>query len=235
MATLTRTYTIPTPDGGEMGGQLSVPESGSGPGLLVLMEIFGVGSYIKRATERLAKLGYVAFAPDLYRRIAPGLALEHDENGLKRAMESGQRLDHQGAVEDSITALRALRELAEVSGRSGVLGFCLGGRLAYELAVAADPALAVCYYGSGIPDSLDRATRIDCPVLFHFGAEDQYIPPEAAEKVCEVAWQRADWECHIQPDGGHAFDNHESPMFYRPAAAERAWDLTREFLSRHLD
>jgi carboxymethylenebutenolidase len=232
---VTREQTVETADGGQMGGYLALPESGTGPGLLVLMEIYGVGSYIKRAAQRLAELGYVALAPDLYRRIAPGLALDHDEEGLKQALECVQRLDMAGAVEDSITALHALRNLPEVEGHdAGVLGFCLGGRLAYEVAAAADPALAVCYYGSGIADSLDRADQISCPALFHFGAEDNYIPLEAAHRVEAVAQQRPGWECHIQPDGGHAFDNHDAPMFSRPQAAARAWELTREFLARRL-
>jgi carboxymethylenebutenolidase len=218
-----------------MGAHLALPQSGEGAGLVVLMEIFGVGSYIKRATERLAELGYVALAPDLYRRIAPGTELEHDENGLKRAMETVQRLDIQGAVEDSIAALRALRERPEVAGHPvGVLGFCLGGTLAYEVAAASDPAVAVCYYGSGIPGALDRADRIDCPALFHFGGEDQYIPVSDAERVCAVAAEHPDWECHIQPDGGHAFDNHDAPLFHRPEPAARAWEITKEFLARHM-
>jgi carboxymethylenebutenolidase len=223
------------PGGAEMGGHVSLPASGEGPGVLVLMEIYGAGSYIKRATERLAELGYVALAPDLYRRIAPGLAIKHDDEGLKRAMETAQRLDPRDAVEDSVAALRVLRDRPEVAGHEvAVLGFCLGGTLAYEVAVAADPAAAVCYYGSGIAVALDRADRIECPVLFHFGAEDQYIPLADADWVAAAAQGRADWECHIQPDGGHAFDNHDAPMFSRPAAAARAWELTREFLARHL-
>jgi carboxymethylenebutenolidase len=218
-----------------MGAHLALPEAGEGPGILVLMEIFGVGPYIRRATERLAELGYVAMAPDLYRRIAPGLELGHDENGLARALETVQRLDQQGAVEDSLAALGALRERPEVGGRPvGVLGFCLGGGLAYEVAVAGDPALAVCYYGSSIPDRLDQADRITCPVLFHFGAQDQYIPLEAAQRVCAAAEQHEGWECYIQPDAGHAFDNHVSPIFSQPEAAARAWEITKEFLGRNL-
>jgi carboxymethylenebutenolidase len=125
--------------------------------------------------------------------------------------------------------------MPEVGGRSvGVLGFCLGGSLAYFTAVGADPAAAVCYYGSAIPDALDQADRIECPVLFHWGAEDNFIPVEAAERVCAIAEQHEGWECHIQPDGGHAFDNHESPIFHRPEAAARAWEITREFLARNL-
>lgn len=226
---------IPVADGAQMGAHVSLPESGEGPGVLVLMEIFGVGTYIRRATERLAELGYVALAPDLYRRIAPGIELGHDQDGLKRAMETVQRLDPDGAVEDSLAALRALGEMPEVGGRPvAVLGFCLGGGLAYFTAAASDPAAAVCYYGSSIPDALEQADRIECPVLFHFGAQDEYIPLEAAQRVCALAEQREGWECHIQPDGGHAFDNHDSPIFSKPEPAARAWELTRSFLARNL-
>jgi carboxymethylenebutenolidase len=222
------------PDGGEMGAYVALPPGGSGAGVLVLMEIFGVGPYIRRAAERLAELGYVALAPDLYRRIEPGLEIAHDEEGIARAMQTVQRLDGEGAVEDAAVALSALRAMPEVSGPAGAVGFCLGGRLAFGLAVAADPDAIVCYYGSGIADSLDDADAIECPALFHFGGEDQFIPRSDADKVAAVVAERPDWEIAIQEDGGHAFDNHEAPMFHRPAAAARAWDLTRDFLARRL-
>ena len=225
--------TIPTPDGGAMQTFVALPEAGRGPGALVLMEIFGVGSYIRRACERLAELGYVAMAPDLYRRIEPGLEIEHDEEGVGRALETVQRLDMQGAVEDAAVALNALRALPEVTeGPVAAVGFCLGGRLAYELAAAADPDAIVCYYGSGIADSLDHAGAIECPALFHFGGQDQFIPRTDAERVAAVVADRPDWEIAIQEDGGHAFDNHDAPMFHRPEAAARAWQLTRDFLAR---
>jgi carboxymethylenebutenolidase len=100
-------------------------------------------------------------------------------------------------------------------------------------AAAGDPDVAVCYYGSRIADALARAEQITCPVLFHFGAQDEYIPLADAERVCAVAGERPDWECHIQPDGGHAFNNHDAPMFSRPDAAARAWEITTDFLGRH--
>jgi carboxymethylenebutenolidase len=231
-----RTETIATPDGGSMDAYVVLPSAGSGPGVLVLMEIFGVGPYIRRACERLAELGYVAMAPDLYRRIEPGLELAHDDDGLAQAMETVQRLDGEGAVEDAAVALAALRALPEVpeGGPVGAVGFCLGGRLAFGLGAADDPDAIVCYYGSGIADSLDAAAAISCPALFHFGGEDPFIPRSDAEKVAAVVGERPDWEIAIQEDGGHAFDNHEAPRFHRPEAAARAWELTRGFLARRL-
>lgn len=234
MAAGTRTETIAMPDGGEMGAYVALPQAGHGPGLLVLMEIFGVSTYIRRAAERLAELGYVALAPDLFRRTHPGLELGHDQAGLEAAMQAMSDFDPAGAVRDSIVALEYLRGLEEVDGPVGVVGFCLGGSLAFGVAAESDPAVAVCYYGSTIADSLHDSDRISCPVQFHFGAQDSYIPLEHAERVAAAAAQRPDWECHIQPDAGHAFDNHDSEMFHQPQAAARAWVLTQQFLARKL-
>ena len=73
---------------GELDAHVVLPESGSGPGIVVLQEIFGVGDYIKEATERLAGIGYVALAPDLYWRIAPGIAIDHTEDGMGEAFQT---------------------------------------------------------------------------------------------------------------------------------------------------
>jgi carboxymethylenebutenolidase len=234
VARTARVERVRTSDG-ELDAHVVLPEAGSGPGIVVLQEIFGVGDYIKESAERLAGLGYVALAPDLYWRIEPGIALAHDEEGMGRAFQTVQQLDMELAVRDSIDALRTLRQLPEVAqadGRAGVLGFCLGGTLAFQVAVHADPDVAVCYYGSGIPDALDAGEAISCPVLFHFGGQDQYIPREQVDAVCAFAESHPGMECRVQEDAGHAFDNHEAPMFHQPEAAARAWEITREFLAR---
>ena len=232
MARTVRVERVQTPDG-VMDAHVSLPESGSGPGIVVIQEIFGVGDYIKESTDRLAALGYVALAPDLYWRIEPGIALEHDEAGLGKAFETMQKLDQELAVRDSIDALKALRELPELTDtRAGVLGFCLGGTLAFQVAIQGDPDVAVCYYGSGIAGALDQADAISCPVLFHFGGQDQYIPREDIDRVCAYANSHPDLECHVQEDAGHAFDNHDAPMFHQPEAAARAWEVTKAFLAR---
>jgi carboxymethylenebutenolidase len=122
-----------------------------------------------------------------------------------------QKLDLGLAVRDSIDALGALRELPEVAGgQAGVLGFCLGGTPAFQVAIEDDPDVAVWYYGSGIVGALERADQISCPA------------------------SRPDMECHIPEDAGHAFDNHEAPMFHQPQAAARAWEITKDFPARTL-
>jgi carboxymethylenebutenolidase len=222
------------PDGGEMGAYVSVPESGAGPGILVLMEIFGVGVYIREAADRIAALGYVALAPDLYRRTQPGAEFAHDDAGLQAAFAAVGELDVPGAVADSIVALEYLRGQLESGGAAGVLGFCLGGTLAFGVAQQADPATAVAYYGSGVAGMLDDSSGVACPVLFQFGGEDAYISREQAEQVAAAAEARAGWECHIHDDGGHAFDNWDAPRFSRPEPAKRAWAQTTDFLARTL-
>jgi carboxymethylenebutenolidase len=223
------TVDIPTPDG-TLDGYLALPPAGAGPGLIVLQEIFGVGDYIKSTTDRLAELGYVALAPDLYWRIEPR-ATPQD---LEEAISFAGQLDHKRAVQDSIAAMNTLRQRPEVTdAKAGAVGFCLGGTLAFGVAIHGDPGTAVCYYGSGIPDMLDQADEIVCPVLLHFGGADPYIPRERVDSVAAFAAERPNMECRIQENAGHAFDN-PSPMFHVPDAAARAWEITREFLAHTL-
>jgi carboxymethylenebutenolidase len=202
--------------------------------VLVLMEIFGVGTYIRGATDRLAEHGYVGMAPDLYRRNRPGAQFGKGPEGLKEAFAAVSELDMAGAIEDAIVALGTVRALPEVTAGTGVLGFCLGGTLAFGVAINADPDTLVAYYGSGVPAMLTDAGAVSSPALFHFGAHDPYIPLEQSQRVAEVAAARPGWEVAIQPDGGHAFDNWDNPMFHQPEPAARAWDLTRDFLARTL-
>jgi carboxymethylenebutenolidase len=232
----TRTERVHTPDG-DLDAHVAIPASGSGPGMLLIQEIFGVNDYVKDAARRLTDLGYVVLAPDLYWRTQPGLALGHDEEGLQKAMAAMGELDFTAAIGDCVVALAALRELPEVAqagGRAGVLGFCLGGSLAYHVAADADPDVAVVYYGSQIPPALDAAARISCPMIMHWGGADQYTPREQIDAVAAMAAERETIECHVHEGAGHAFDNHLAPMFSDPPAAARAWEMTSAFLAREL-
>ncbi len=229
----TREETITGHDGHRLPGWLVLPDAGSGPGMVVCQEIFGISDYIKGVCERLAGLGFVALAPELYSRLGPGLVFdERDRSNLQPALETGQKLDFAQAADDAVAALEHLRRLPEVrDGRAGVIGFCLGGGLAYMVAAASDPEVAVCYYGSAIPGNLDKAGDVTCPALFHFGEEDAYIPAEARDGV-ETAFAGRDAEFHLHGGAGHAFDNRNSPIFSRPHAAAAAWEQTADFLRR---
>ncbi len=223
-------------DGHSMGGWLAVPDRGWGPGLVVYQEIFGLTGYIKGVCDRLAGLGYVALAPELYSRLEPDLVLdERLPESLPKAFQAMQRLDLPQAADDGAAALEHLRTLPEVAGRSvGVIGFCLGGGIAYMVAAASDPAIAVCYYGSAIPGAIDRAAEVTCPILFHFGEDDAYIGTDQRRAVAHAFAGRRGVELHVHPASGHAFDNHDAAMFSRPQAAARAWEQTRAFLEYHL-
>jgi carboxymethylenebutenolidase len=228
-----RTESIPAADGGTFDGYLALPDSGSGPGLVLLQEIFGVNDYIKQRAGTLADLGYTVLAPDLYWRIEPGIALTQDQEGLEQAFTYMQRLDRPKAALDAGASLRHLRHLPETESRAGVFGFCLGGRIGFQVAADFDPDVAVLYYGSGTAAALDLAPEVVCPTLFHFGDEDSYISAEDVEKIRAAFKDRNDVEIHVHKGAGHAFDNYLAPMFHRPQAREEAWPQTQDFLNRH--
>lgn len=209
------------------------PPSGRGPAVLVIQEIFGVGPYIRAVAERLADAGYVVGAPDVFWRFAPGWAATHDEAGLSASMEKVGQLDPQQAIGDCVGALEALAALGEVDGRPAVLGFCLGGTLAWGVAAAGDPSACVSYYGSGVPSMLDLVGAVSCPTLFHFGSDDPYIPGEGIDALNEAIAERDGFVLNVE-QAGHAFDNHEAPMFHDEGAAGAAWAKTMAFLATHL-
>jgi carboxymethylenebutenolidase len=231
--TTTRTDHVTVADG-TFALHLWLPESGSGPGMLLLQEIFGVGPYIRAVGERLAEMGYVVGAPDVFWRIQPGWEADHDEAGLNASLALIGQFDFTKGIEDCVAALGRLRDEPEVRGGCGVIGFCMGGLLTYHVAASADPDVAVSYYGSNIAAGLGRAADVNCPIQFHFGESDGYIPLDQVDAIKEAFAAKADAEVHVQPAAGHAFDNHESAMFHHPEAAAAAWALTTGFLTKHL-
>lgn len=220
--------------GGTFDLSVWLPATGRGPGLLLIQEIYGVSDYIQEVATDLAGLGYVVGAPDLFWRLQPGYQANHDEEGLQRSLEMGSRFDFEQGVADSATALDHLAALPEVQGGVGVIGFCLGGTIAYFLATAAKPDLVVSFYGSGVPDNTEVLDQIIIPVQFHFGGSDRYITRDQVARVEAAAAGRPNVQMHVEEDAGHAFHNRKAPMFYVPEPAARAWQRTEEFLRRHL-
>jgi len=227
--------------GGSFDLTVWLPAAGTGPGLLLIQEIYGVSDYIRAVAEDLAGLGYVVAAPDLFWRIEPGYQASHDEAGLKNSLEIGSRFDAEQGVADATAALRHLSALPEVDGGTGIIGFCLGGSIAYLVAAqaeldaaAADLGAVVSFYGSLIPGNTDAISQIRSPMQLHFGGSDPYIPREQVAQVEEAAAGRPNVEMHVEEDAGHAFHNRMAPMFHVPEPAARAWRRTEEFLQRHL-
>src|ERR1035438_8853411 len=104
-----------------------LPDAATGPGLLLIQEIYGVSDYIRAVAEDLAGLGYVVAAPDLFWRLQPGYQAAHDDAGLASSLAMGSRFDAAQGVADCNAALGALAALPEVDGSIGIIGFCLGG------------------------------------------------------------------------------------------------------------
>ena len=123
---------------------------------------------------------------------------------------------------DALAALDHLRSLEEMTSDVGVVGFCFGGTLAYFVAAAGDPAAAVSYYGAGIVDFLDATSSIACPLVFHFGTADEFIPNDQVDTIEAAFAGRDEVALHRYPSG-HAFDNHLAPQFSDPPVAADAW------------
>jgi carboxymethylenebutenolidase len=228
-----RVESVQTPEG-PFDLTVWLPESGAGPGLLLIQEIYGVSDYIQAVAEDLAGLGYVVAAPDLFWRLTPGYQAAHDEAGLTESLNLASRFDFGLGVADAAAALQALAALPEVDGGTGVIGFCLGGSIAYFLAAQAEPDAVISFYGSAVPDNLDVLAQIEIPLQFHFGGSDPYIPRDQVRRVEVKVAERPSAEIHVEEDAGHAFHNRKAPMFHQPEPAARAWHQTEEFLRRHL-
>jgi carboxymethylenebutenolidase len=224
---------VPT-EAGDMPAYLWVPERGTGPGLLLLQEIFGVSGYIQRRGADLAAAGYVVMAPELYWRLGVGAVDESAPTAIDDAMGLVSRLDWETAIADAGAALEHLRGLDEVRGGTGLIGFCLGGGLAFNLAAEQSPDVLVSYYGSSIPDLLHLAREVNMPSLHHFGLADEYIDAATVERIrTAVTADGLAGEFEVYEGANHAFDNDDF-MFYHPEAAALAWQRTLDFLHRAL-
>ncbi|MEV7008311.1 dienelactone hydrolase family protein [Streptosporangium sp. NPDC051022] len=229
----TRTEKVTVADG-SFDLHLWVPESGSGPAVLLIQEIYGVGPYIRQVAEKLAGLGYVVGAPDLFWRIQPGWASDNDEAGTAESLKVASRFDVPQGVADSALALARLRALPEADGGTGVLGFCLGGSIAYLLATAVETDAVASCYGSAVPGATGLMEKITAPLLFVFGGSDPYIPRDQVAQVERAAADRPNVETYVAERAGHAFLNHEAPQFHDPQAAPEAWERVLGFLERRL-
>lgn len=210
------------------------PEHGTGPGLLLLQEIFGVSGYIQRRGADLAAAGYVVLAPELYWRLGAAGVDESSPSAIESAMSLAGRLDWDTAVGDAAAALEHLRGRDDVRGGTGVIGFCLGGGLAFSLAAEHSPDVLVSYYGSSIREHLDLAPLVTMPSLHHFGLADEYIDHATVERIrSAVTADGLPAEFDVYEGANHAFDNDDF-MLYHPEASALAWRRTLDFLRRTL-
>jgi len=231
----TRYESIETPDG-TFDAFCAVPEKPQAPAVLVFQEVFGINDNIRGLVSRLAEAGFLALAPDVFWRIEPHFERK-DESGLADGFAMVQQLDFDLVAADITATMAHVLAMPECDGRVGGVGFCLGGTLAYLFATTRvdgrGPDAVVSYYGSAVNGLLGSADRVECPVLFHYGANDPYIPAEKIDEVERALAGRLDVTLY-RYDAGHAFSNWDAPSFYDEAAARQAWDRTVRFLDEQL-
>jgi carboxymethylenebutenolidase len=183
---MNKSITIAAKDGsGSFGCYVAVPSSGKGPGLVIAQEIFGVNANMRSVADAYAEEGYVAIVPDLFWRLEPGVQLGYTPAEFDRAIGFFQRFDLDKGIADIQSCLDHLRTMPEVdtSVGQGLVGFCLGGRLAYFAACRTDVAVAVGYYGMGIEHALDEADKIKGRFVLHCAELDGYCDAAAREKI----------------------------------------------------
>jgi carboxymethylenebutenolidase len=224
---------LPSSDGGSFDAFLALPPAGSGPGLVLFQEIFGVNEHIRAVAEQYALDGFVVLAPDIFWRQQPRVELGYDGEDRNRAMSMMKALQPQQLMADVRDSVAALRARPEVAGRKlGAIGYCLGGRLAYGAAATTDIDAAVAYYGGGIHNQLDQAAAITVPMQFHYAEQDDNIPLTAVDSVRQAFAGKAA-EVFVYPGAHHGF-NCWARGSYDPASAALAHGRSLAFLAEHL-
>ena len=200
-------------------GYLARPPAGNGPGLVLFQEIFGVNPHIRAVAEQYALDGFVVLAPDMFWRQAPRVELGYEGEERQRAVALMGQQQPQDIAADISASVAALRGRPEAAGRkTGAIGYCMGGRMAYTAAALAGVDAAVAYYGGGIHKQLELAPRIACPIQFHYAGRDDHIPPEAVQSVRDaMAGQPA--EVHVYPGSMHGFNCWARASYHAPSAA----------------
>jgi len=229
-------WEIVTVDSSPMRLYLCQPEkNGPVPAIVVIQNQDGVGEFTQEMTRRVAEAGYLGIAPDLYHRNTPEINTDHQ----KRA---AGRLDS-GVIKDVNAAVDFLRGYASADvGRLGIVGFCMGGRVAFLMA-AANPMFraAVDYYGGGVHKAwgegrapADRAADVSCPIQGHFGELDKNPPADEMRTLdAELTRLGKSHEFFFYPGAGHAF-NRKGWDGYRPDADAASWPRTLDFFKKHL-
>ena len=218
--------------GGTMRAYVSRPQGGARGGIIVFQEAYGVNAHIQDVSDRLAALGLLALAPELFHRTAQGFDAPYDTEGAWEKIEPHYAaLSADGIAEDTRRSYDWLRGEGGVSDVAAI-GFCMGGRAAYVANAAVPLRCAVSFYGGGIvPDLLPLAEKQSGPILMFWGGRDANIPPAQYRAVAD-ALDAAEkpHEQVVFSDAGHGFfcDRRKS---YHAEAASQSWALLKEFLA----
>lgn len=233
-----RTERIAIATGGRrMPAYVARPAAGAPrPAVIVLMEAFGLVPNLERETERIARMGYVALAPDLYHRQAPDNTAPYSD--LPKAIGLMRKLDDAQFLADLRATLDHVRSTPEVGAAPiAVTGFCMGGRLSFLAACELGDAIRASapFYGGGIGALLERAERIRCPLHLFFGKLDFFIPEEEVRRIdARLRALGLDYAIDHYEGAVHGFCCEERPESYHAAAARDAWAKLEAFLAKNL-
>jgi carboxymethylenebutenolidase len=214
-------------DGYEFDAYVARPAGEPIAGLVVIQEAFGVNSHIRSVTDGWAKDGFLAVAPALFDRVERGVELTYSAEDMQKGMALIRRGDTADRLKDVAAALDYAR--SESRKKAGIVGYCLGGSVAWLAATRLDPAVAVGYYGGQIANFAGEKPKV--PIMLHFGMEDHHIPKEdidakvhAVHPEVPIFWYEG---------AGHGFNCNDRPS-YNAAAAKLARERSLEFLKTHL-
>lgn len=222
-----------TTEGGAFDAYLAKPATGSGPGIVVIQEIFGVNANVRAIADELAAAGYVALAPDLFWRIEPGVDItDQSEAEWAKAFDLFGKFNVDLGITDIAATIKALKAVPGVT-KVGAVGHCLGGLLAYLTAARTDVDVAVSYYGVNIASLLGEAAKISKPILLHVAEKDQFVPAEAQKQMADTlgVHQQATMVTYAGQD--HAFAR-IGGAHYNAGAALAANAATSAFFAAHL-
>lgn len=227
----TQRVTLQVDDGTSMNAYVARPaEEGKFPGMLVFQEAFGVNVHIRDVTERMAREGFVAIAPELFHRTGPGFEGRYED--FPAVMPHIQALTEAGQGADIRASFEWLRNHSQVTpDRIGGIGFCMGGRASFLADATVPLQAAISFYGGGIAQGmLHRAKDLHAPILLFWGGLDKHILPEHRHAVTEALTLAGKDFVNVNvsyADHGFFCDARAS---YNPAAARLAWSLVLEFL-----
>jgi len=232
---MTEMMTIETLDGGDrFAAYCAAPAGEAKAAIIVIQEIFGVNAGIRRKCDRLAEAGYLAIAPDLFWRLEPGIELDPDiEPQFQRALGLMGKFNQDAGVRDIEATIRAVRARLPAGGKVGVVGYCLGGRLAFMTATRTDVDASVGYYGVGIDNLLGEARAIARPVLLHIPQEDHFVDKAAQRRMHEGLDAHPKVTLYDYPGEDHGFAS-EFGERRSEAAAELADRRTADFFAANL-
>ncbi|MBD0303793.1 MAG: dienelactone hydrolase family protein [Tolypothrix sp. T3-bin4] len=233
-----------TNDSVEIAAYLAMPvEGGPFPGIVVLQEIFGVNSHIRDVTERLAKEGYIAIAPALYQRLAPGFETGYTDEDIAIGKQYKDQTKASELLGDILATIDYLISQTPVKPNAiGCIGFCFGGHVAYLAATLPDIQATASFYGAGITTmtpgggepTITRTKDITGTIYTFFGMEDASIPTEQVDEIEEALNKNQVLHRILRYKGAdHGFfcDQRAS---YNEAAAVEAWEQVKQLFRQEL-